>query len=120
MITESFDNQSPPIISREAIYGKGGHVCDTCVITFSKKIFDDAIARYHSPQIAQIRVCNGDIPVHLLEMDGKKIAFYLSGIGSTMALDHRRPKIRRLRFRRLVGQHENKRQIRHSDSRLPR
>lgn len=85
MITESFDNQSPPIISREAIYGKGGHVCDTCVITFSKKIFDDAVARYHSPQIAQIRVCNGDIPVHLLEVDGKKIAFYLSGIGSTMA-----------------------------------
>ena len=84
MITDSFDNQSPPITSREAIYGSPKNICDTCIITFSKKIFDNAVEKYSSRQIAEISVCNGNIPVHLLEMDGKKIA-YLSGIGATMA-----------------------------------
>ena len=85
MIIDSFDNQSPPITSREAIYGKQGHVCDTCIITFSKKIFDNAVAKYSSRKIAEISVCNGNVPIHLLEKGGKKVAFYLSGIGATLA-----------------------------------
>ena len=85
MITELFDPTDEPIISPEAFYGGQGHLCDVCIVLFSKVIFEELLRRYPCTLAAQIGACNGSIPIYTFELEGRTTAFYLSGIGSTLA-----------------------------------
>lgn len=85
MITDSFDNASPAIISRQAIYGPQKHLCDICIVTFSLNIMNTVLKRFKCQEIAKIRICNGDIPIYSFEYKGLTIAVYLSGIGAALA-----------------------------------
>ena len=85
MITDSFDAQSRPIISLKDIYGEQKHLVDLCIVTFSDVIFHDIQKTHECEQIAEIGSCTGNIPVYAFDYAGRKIAFYLSPIGSTMA-----------------------------------
>lgn len=84
MITSSFHNSAPKI-TPEMIYGKRKHLCDDCVILFSHEIQKAILDRFPCEQIGCIRAANGATPIYAFPFEGKKIAFYLSAIGSALA-----------------------------------
>ena len=85
MITDLFDPTDEPIITPGAFYGEQGRLCDVCIVLFSKVIHEEMLRRYPCTQAAQIGACNGNIPIYTFELCGRPVAFYLSGIGSTVA-----------------------------------
>lgn len=85
MITDSFDNISEAIIAPEAFYGARKKVCDIAIATFSREIYETVLGKYPNVEIDEIRAANRIKPIHLIEIDGVKTAFYLSEIGSALA-----------------------------------
>ena len=86
MITDSFDNRSEAIISPESFFGEKKNICDTAIVTFSREIDAAVLARYPHETIAELHPCNRIRPIHLLTLeDGRKVVFYLTEIGSTLA-----------------------------------
>ena len=85
MITDSFDAQSRPLISLKDVYGEQKHLADVCIVTFSGVIHQAILDSRDCERIAVIRACGGDIPICTFRHNGRKIAFYLSPIGSAMA-----------------------------------
>ncbi len=85
MITDSFNVKTPPIPKFSSFYGEQKHLVDTCVITFSKEIYDRVLATFDCKKIAVITTCNGDVPIWKFTHDGMETGFYLSMIGSAMA-----------------------------------
>ena len=85
MITESFDNTSEAIISPRILFGEQNRICDLAIGTFSREIWPAVLEKYPHEQIAEIRAANRIKPIYLLTVDGMKVVFYLSEIGSAMA-----------------------------------
>lgn len=86
MIQETLDFSSEPMITPKKIYKTAASTsCDVCLITFSKIIFSHVLQSYDCTEIAQMSICNGNIPIYRMNFAGKRIAFYLSAIGSAMA-----------------------------------
>ena len=85
MIIDCFDIETEPIISLKDFYGEQKHIVDTCLIIFSDEIHKHLLATYECEQIAKLTCCNGDIPIYKMNYKGKDIAFYLTGIGSSLA-----------------------------------
>lgn len=84
MITEAFDN-SEVLFGPKNFYGEQKHLCDKCIIVFSEQIFAYMLETYTYEEAGIIRCCNGITKVYVFEIDGMKIAGYLSHIGSAMA-----------------------------------
>lgn len=85
MITDCFDDKTEPVISLRDFYGEQKHLIETCLILFSQKIYQHLLDTFPSEKIGLIGACNGNIPIYRMNYKGKDIAFYLSGIGSTIA-----------------------------------
>lgn len=85
MIIHDFDNKTKPIVDLEVFYGKPKHLVDKCLIIFSKVIHDYMLDNYDCEKIGEVGVCNGNIDIYSFVLDGEKIAFYISGIGSAIA-----------------------------------
>ena len=85
MITDAFSTASEPVISRETIFGPQRHLADVCIVTFSDVIFQSVLETFACAQIAQIRACNGTRPICAFDYMGRKIACYLSSVGSAGA-----------------------------------
>ena len=85
MITDSYDVKTPAVMHVSDFYGEQKHLCRTCIVTFSKEIYAHALARFPHEQAGEIRACNGNTPLWLLDLDGQKIGFYLSHVGATAA-----------------------------------
>lgn len=84
MITDAFDN-SEVLFGPKNFYGEQNHLCDKCIIVFSEQIFAYMLETYTYEEVGIIRCCNGITKVYVFEIDGMKIAGYLSHIGSAMA-----------------------------------
>lgn len=84
MITDAFDN-SEVLFGPKNFYGEQKHLCDKCIIVFSEQIFAYMLETYTYEEAGIIRCCNGITKVYVFEIDGMKIAGYLSHIGSAMA-----------------------------------
>ena len=85
MITDSFDNKTPPIVSLSDFYGEQNHIVDTCIITFSKQIYDNVLETFRCEKIGEIHAANGSTPIWKFRHQGRDVGFYLTGIGSTLA-----------------------------------
>lgn len=85
MITDSFDINSEPIVSPKSFYGEQKQICDICIVTFSKEIFENVYKENNCTKISEIGACNGNIPIYSFMHKGKQVAFYLSSIGSVLA-----------------------------------
>lgn len=85
MIHETFDANTEAIISPESFYGIHDKICDTCIITFSKTVFESISSWFQCTRIATMRCTNGDFPIYKLTYKGKEIAFYMSMVTSTGA-----------------------------------
>ena len=84
MITDAFD-KSEVLFGPKDFYGEQKHLCDKCIIVFSEVIFDYMLETYAHEEAGKIRCCNGIITVYVFDIDGMKIAGYLSQIGSALA-----------------------------------
>ncbi len=85
MITDCYDIQTKALISLKDFYGEQGHFVDTCLIIFSKEIHTHLLNTFACEEIGRITACNGDTPIYRISYKGTEIAFYLTGIGSTLA-----------------------------------
>ena len=84
MITDAFDN-SEVLFGTKDFYGEQKHLCDKCMIIFSEQIFEYMLDTYEHQEVGVIRCCNGITPVYVFDIEGMKIAGYLSHIGSALA-----------------------------------
>ena len=84
MITDAFD-KSKVLFGPKDFYGEKKNLCDKCIIIFSEVIFEYMLETYEHEQAGVIRCCNGVTAVHVFEIEGMKIAGYLSHIGSALA-----------------------------------
>lgn len=84
MITDVFE-KSEVLFGPKDFYGEQKHICDKCIIVFSEKIFAYMLETYAHKEVGFIRCCNGITTVYVFEIDGMKIAGYLSHIGSALA-----------------------------------
>lgn len=84
MITDAFD-KSEVLFGPKDFYGEKKYLCDKCMIVFSEVIFEYMLETYEHEQAGVIRCCNGVTAVYVFEIDGMKIAGYLSHIGPALA-----------------------------------
>ena len=84
MITDAFD-KSEVLFGPKDFYGEKKNLCDKCIIVFSEVIFEYMLETYEHEQAGVIRCCNGVTAVYVFEIEGMKIAGYLSHIGSALA-----------------------------------
>ena len=81
MIIDSYDINSEPIVKLENFYGEKQHLVKKCMVIFSKVIYEYMLEKFPCRQIAEVRACNGNIPVWTLPYEGETIGFYLTPIG---------------------------------------
>lgn len=85
MITSAFSTASEPIITQASCYGPKKHLADVGVVTFSWMIYQDVLKNYDCEIVAEMRAANGVKPIHCFAHQGKRVAFYLSSLGSALA-----------------------------------
>ena len=83
MRPDTFDPNSPPVITLEMIHGAQKHLISTCIITFSHVLFDAVLSSFPCRNIAEIPACNGNTPIYAFPFQGKEIGIFLSPIGAT-------------------------------------
>ena len=85
MIIDSFDIKTEAIITPEDYYGPQKHICDVCIVTFSKVILEEARSIFECRKDAEIGSCAGNIPIYTFEHAGMRIGILLCNIGSVAA-----------------------------------
>lgn len=85
MITDCYDIITEPMMTLREFYGEPKHLVDICLIIFSIEIHNHLLSTYDCEEIGVLRSCNGNRPIYKLNYKGTDIAFYLTGIGSSMA-----------------------------------
>ena len=83
MRPDTFDPNSPPVITLEMIHGAQKHLISTCIITFSHVLFDAVLSSFPCRSIAEIPACNGNTPIYAFPFQGKEIGIFLSPIDAT-------------------------------------
>lgn len=84
MITDAFDN-TKALFGPKDFYGEQKHLADKCIIVFSEVIFKYMLETYEHKEVGSIRCCNGITKVYIFNIEGMKLAAYLSHIGSALA-----------------------------------
>ena len=85
MIIHDYDIDTKPLISLEHFYGRQKKIVNKCLIIFSKVIHEYLLKSYDCSVIGEIGACNGNTNIYGFSYNGEQMAFYLSGIGSTLA-----------------------------------
>lgn len=85
MITDSYDPQSPSLIELKDFYGEQKHLVNTCLVLFSGELHRYLLEYFECEVIAQMTSCRENVPIYCFTYKGRKIAFYLSWLGSTLA-----------------------------------
>lgn len=85
MITDSYSSEKESLFSPGAFLGERKYIYDIAITTFSHEIFTAVTEKYPHTEVAGIGSANGRRPIYLLDVDGKKIIFYMSSIGSCLA-----------------------------------
>ena len=85
MITEAFDDKSEPIITPGSFFGEKQCLCDIAIATFSREIYPAVLKAYENEVVGNISAANRIKPIHMITVNGIKMVFYLSEIGSALA-----------------------------------
>ncbi len=80
MITDSFDNQTPAIIIPHR--RKDAPRLDAMIITFSYVIAEYIRSHFSCTQIATLRSAAEEIPVYMMDYQGRKVGFFRTNIGA--------------------------------------
>lgn len=87
MITEAFDT-SAPLFTPESFYGPGKDTADIAIPIFSRVIFETLERAVAWEPVGRLSSVNGSDEtriLHLFRHGDRRIVFYLSGIGATLA-----------------------------------
>ena len=79
-----YDISSSAVMTLHDFYGERRNIVDTCLIILSTVLHDCLLSHYECSEIGRIHACNGDIVLYQTMYKDKKIAFYLSAIGSAI------------------------------------
>ena len=82
MIHNSFDMETEPVLTPELFYGEREKVCDVCIVTFSAHVMEEMLRHFSCTKVAEIGSVNGNRPIYVTEYKGKKVAFFMTMIGS--------------------------------------
>ena len=85
MIVNSYHKEKESIFSTEAFLGEKKYICDTAIATFSCEIFNAVTKKYPHKEVAHTVSANGHRPIYQLDVNGKKVIFYMSSIGACLA-----------------------------------
>ena len=85
MIIHDFDPDTEPVVDLSVFYGEPRHILNKCLILFSKEIQSHLLDHFSCTQIAEIESCSGNTPIYKTRYRDQNLAFYLTGIGSTLA-----------------------------------
>ncbi len=88
MITNSYHSERESLFSPGAFLGERNHICDIALATFSYEILNAVLNRYSHKEVGNMGSANGNRPIYMLDVDGRQIIFYMSGIGSCVAGNH--------------------------------
>lgn len=80
-----FFDGSEPMLTVDKFYGRTKKVCDVGIITFSEKVMEWMLGEYECEKAAEVVSANGNRPIYTTLVNGRKIAFYMSMIGSACA-----------------------------------
>lgn len=80
-----YDISSSAVMTLHDFYGERRNIVDTCLIILSTVLHDCLLSHYECSEIGRFHACNGDIVLYQIMYKDKKIAFYLSAIGSALA-----------------------------------
>lgn len=79
-----FDN-SEPMLKVEYFYHTSEKVSDIGIITFSEKVIEWVLRNYKCEKVGEICCANGARAIYSASVNGCKVAFYMSMIGSAVA-----------------------------------
>lgn len=82
MIIDAYD-ESESLTDPKLFYQQSKNLVDTCLIIFSQTIYQYVLTHYLCEPIAVLSACNGERKIYQFTYKDKKIAFYLSPIGSS-------------------------------------
>ena len=85
MIIDCYDIDTEPMLGLKDFYGEKKNILDTCLIVFSKEIYNHLLETFECEVIGAMQACNGSKPIYKMRYKGKEIAFYLTNIGSALA-----------------------------------
>lgn len=80
MITDAFDNKTPAIINPPE--HPTMMAVDACIVTFSYKIEEYVLSKFHPKKIDDFHFATGLSPIWLIEYNGKKFAFFKTYVGA--------------------------------------
>lgn len=83
-IVDSYDKWSKQIIGPENFY-KENKIAEKCIVTFSLKVLNDVKERFILTEEVQSATANGKINIYSFDLNGEKILFYMSPIGSAIS-----------------------------------
>lgn len=86
MITDCYDASTQSVMSLRDFYGEPGHFVDVCLIVFSGEIYRHLIDSFPCKKIGELGSCNGKRSIYKTVYHGREFAFYLSMIGSALAV----------------------------------
>ncbi len=88
MITDAYHDEKEALFDPGASLGERGSICDTAIATFSHEILNAVLEKYPHEEIAGINSVNGYRPAYLLDVNSRRVIFYMSLIGSCPAGTH--------------------------------
>ena len=84
MIHKTFDNRTPAIISPEN-YRSGKRFADTCILTFSCEVRDNALEQFPAQKVGALNSVNGPVPIYVMPYKGRNVAFFMCPITAPVA-----------------------------------
>lgn len=84
MITSSFDDKSPAIISQKK--REKMTKCDVVIVTFSNEIESYVIEKYNARKVDNFNCANGLFPIYAFEYGGKTFGFYKTFVGAALSV----------------------------------
>lgn len=80
-----FFDDSKPMLKVEYFYEKSDIICDIGILTFSEKVMKWMLAHYECEEVSEVASANGARPIYAVFVNGHKVVFYMSPIGSATA-----------------------------------
>lgn len=84
-IHETFDDSTPEMLRASALIEPVPGFPETVIVTYTRRVFDLLLANHDAQLISRMYTSAVEIPVYVIESNGKRFATFLSTIGGAVA-----------------------------------
>jgi len=85
MMNDFYYPDTEPLFTPENFYGSKRDYADICIVIFSREIYAHLLDHFDCVKCGEMAGCNMATPIYVFEYGGRRVAFYLSAIGSAVA-----------------------------------